>query len=277
MLLQGATLTELSNQLADFSRQAAQEPLSKLLKPNESVEIEKLKAEIDSLATAPVPERGDVTGQISQFKAEIYGVENDLKEAQDKADAIAAAKAKADAEVAQRGVRAKGMAYASESGTIWKLTKANDEMTDKTTYTAISVQIPTPGVEAEITATCSDPSWLEFEALIVDESGHPTVEFPGFTGEIGVMELRKNEEQSTLPMLNLRNIRVTFSNKFRIGVVPLGQINEDIRASMKDNPLIIDLNTTWKYVVKIETSAGPAVLKIPLFADEIQKAISECK
>ena len=277
MSRQSAKLTEMSKRLIDLAQQASQDSISKLIKPEDLSTIEKLRAEIDRLARTPVPERGDVAGRITQFEAGIRAFENDLKGAQAKADSTAATRAKEDADAAQGTLRAKGIAYANESGTTWTSQQAKNAMTDKMDYTAISVQKPTPGVEAEITATCSDRSWLEFEALITDDNGKPTLEFPGLNGEIGVLELRKNEEEPTFPLLNLRNIRVTFSNKFRLGVIPLGQVDADTQAVMKDNPLFIDLNTTWRYMVKIETSAGPAVLTIPLFADAIQTVIAKCR
>jgi hypothetical protein len=85
MLQQGAKLTALSAHLADFARQAAQEPLSKLVTPNEAAAIEKLKAETDSLAKTPVSERGDVADQLARLQAGTNAVQVDLKEAQDKA------------------------------------------------------------------------------------------------------------------------------------------------------------------------------------------------
>jgi hypothetical protein len=130
---------------------------------------------------------------------------------------------------------------------------------------------------AELTASCASDG-VKFAALITDDNGKPTISFPSLDGDSGAMTVRKNDEKPALFIIQVMdNIRDGFRNRFLIGFIPLRASNDEIRQLSAASPLVIEDNTTWRQMVQIETSAGTIILKIPPFADAIQRVISECK
>lgn len=158
-------------------------------------------------------------------------------------------------------IQAKGEEYAQKNETAWRLAVLKDELTDQMITTASSIQTNRKGAVAQLKLRC-DKGKVRVTALIVDESGRPTVTFAAqelfFGRNVAIGQIRINDEQpSKTPFFQ----EAGFWNQIDSGL---------------DSKLLLS-GQYWRILIGLETSEGPLVIKIPVFQPEIQQALKACR
>lgn len=185
-----------------------------------------------------------------------------LKQQQDQADQQAARQKAEQARLAdlRQVAPQKGVEYANKRETEWSISSKIDEMTDKTVRTAYSRQ-GAAGVVAEIKISCG-ASGLAITALIVDQAGKPTVELPtmgGMPGNPVAGQIRLNDEPPTPAAFFPAS---EFRNELSIPTTMAGQ-------SLADG-------VYWRVYASVPTDNGQLLIKIPIYAPQIQEVIKSC-
>ena len=191
---------------------------------------------------------------------------------------------------AEKTAKEKGTAYAAESGTQWSLDSKRNEMTDRTDVVVRSIQNNGRGAVAEIEGNCFKPGILRFTALIVDERGKPTIGLPTYSSRDNSFfgNRRVNADQAT-PITFAGD---DFQNKFvalallqrqtsKKSDLPstdsrMASIIESVLMAAKLGLSPQPLETTWRTLVAIDTTAGPVLLKIPLFDKSVRSLVESC-
>ena len=218
-----------------------------------------------------------------------------LQKAADKGSEIAKKELTALVEVAD--AEKNGVEYAQESGTSWSIKRTKNEMTDKVDVTVQSVQKNDNDVVAEIEGKCLKPGIVTFSALIVDQDGKPTVDLPTYSQAnkmlFGTRRINANtskqatfvgdqfrnrflalvliEKASSIPQLDVRDANSTDPGKI---IEALPEILLGMRLGLADPQSV---ETTWRALVEVQTSANPILIKIPLFDRNIRSLIDSCK
>jgi TPR repeat protein len=201
----------------------------------------------------------------------------------------------------------KGLDYASKRETAWRLMSKKNEMIDVVENLAVSWQENERGAGAEIVGKCVNKDIL-FTATVLDKYGKPTVELPWitrmpttaeltwqqtmfggydfnpivtlpitirFNDNPPVLRVRKHDEKfkNVVPLLLLRHQHwrlagteggSTRDNEANEFVKLLVGIEDDVIAGI------------WRIMVQFDTSAGPLLIKIPIFDNSIQQMIKSC-
>jgi tetratricopeptide (TPR) repeat protein len=195
----------------------------------------------------------------------------------------------------------KGFEYAKTSDTSWRLTRKKDEMTDKIDVRVSSLQKNEKGVVAEVEGSC-EKSDIVFSALVVDDNGKPTIQFPdreplamGNLKGFGVQtRYRINDD---IPY-DARVPELDYSNKFALAILskPTNGVEQtqygdarlnlfmNLMSAMPKTLMVAGgsniyptFGSTWRIMVELKTSMGPIVVKIPMFDDNVQEMVQACK
>lgn len=206
--------------------------------------------------------------------------------AAEKAAAEKAAK-EAEIELARKAeLRQKGLAYATASGTRWTIVRKLNEMTDRTDVAVESVQQNEEGVVAEVRGSCRNGE-VSFSGLVVDTKGKPSISIPGRTPfgndtGSGVSVLyRVNDAEP----YNTFVPELEFSNKFQLAVFasPAGKsetvenTNRLLLSMLGVVRIFLKAADTWRVMVELKTTAGPIIVKIPIFDGNIQELFQACR
>ena len=155
----------------------------------------------------------------------------------------------------------KGVEYANRRETDWSLLSKIDEMTDKVTMEAFSIQETKSGVVANVKVRCADKE-LSLTALIVDADGKPTISLPttenlfGFRGVAGQIRLNDESPQDVL-------------------LLPAGQFRNELDI-LRNLRFPVTQDAYWRIYVSIPTNRGPIIVKIPLFETQVHKVVKSC-
>jgi hypothetical protein len=252
------------------------------------------KAEADRLAAQKAAAEKAEADRLAAEKAAAERAEA-ARLAAEKAAADRAAAEQAAAERAARQaeielarnaqLRQKGVAYAKASGTTWTITRKLNEMTDRTDITVESLQRNEQGAVVEVQGYCKNKE-VSFSALVIDADGKPTVSVPGrtsFGNDVGygvpvLYRVNDNEPRNTLvPELE-------FWNKLQLAILaePAGKTEtyENTRRlvlSVMGVNIFLKAADAWRVMVELQTGAGPIILKIPLFDENIQELLQTCR
>lgn len=161
----------------------------------------------------------------------------------------------------QRAVaQSKGTEYADKGDTVWSLSSKTDEMTDKITLEAFSIQKTANGVVANVKVRCFDRKF-SVVALIVDADGKPTISLPSVEilgTPVVRAQLRLNEDEPQDVALGL-----------------VGNFRNELDVSRSLNVPITN-GAYWRLYVSIPTDVEPIVVKVPLLEQQVRKVVKSC-
>jgi hypothetical protein len=170
-------------------------------------------------------------------------------------------------------VKEKGIEYASQSGTSWDISRTKNEMTDKIDVVAQSTQTNDQGVVARLKVFCATSMEVTIDAMIVDQNGNATVEFPKEFSRGALAATRRVNDGQPQDGYILSD---TFSNQFVVMRLLLGDKGQEKRQNTFDN-WTVPYGTTWRYMIEITTNLGIMLIKIPVYQDQIQQVIKSCE
>lgn len=176
-------------------------------------------------------------------------------------------------------VSAKGLEYLKQSGTEWKLVSSQDPMTDTEVLKVLSEQTNDQGLVVQITGYCTNDHFVQFEAIFLDSSGNGDVDFgqnldmggAGMPPRVQVQRRYNDDTPDNFPLLVGQ-----FRNVLKISILPTPAAPENLRAQFKALGFNYNAENVWRYLVKVDTSLGAIVLKIPFFDPSIQKMMASC-
>ena len=182
----------------------------------------------------------------------------------------------------------RGHKYADQNETVWTLATKKDEMTDQLDVTAVSLQYNDAGADALVTAYCAEPHVLSFDATIIDEDGKPTLSIPNIRAGQLITTSRINDEQPNTSLFPTH----TFNNRFLIARFaskaskifdlqenhnsdhPEAHLPGDLLIALSN---VFPLESTWRYMIRIPTSKGDVIVKLPLYQDDIKSVADACE
>lgn len=174
-----------------------------------------------------------------------------------------------------------GEDYANLSETSWESKSEVDPMTDASVVTVQSIQQSGDGTIGFVEGSCVEDRRVRFTALVVDKEGKPTVsirndvggnEFGAYAGELRVnSQTSENGARFLFERRGAPNRIVLFEYTPSMWETSENPLNEVLGAQP------IQLNKlAWRVLVRLQTSGGELLLRVPLSDPSVQKLISSC-
>jgi hypothetical protein len=184
-----------------------------------------------------------------------------------------------DKEVTRRETERRGREYAAQSHARWSIAQKQDPMTDQVDLTIRSVQRNDNGAVTEIIGKCIQPGLVTFSALVVDEDGKPTIDFPNYSDNTGLLSGRRrinNEPPDVGAFMsdqfhNLFFVLTLVDTEILSKKQPQGS---NIWVSSLMNPQKV--GTTWRALVEFESTKGAILIEIPLYDTNVRKVVDRC-
>ena len=150
---------------------------------------------------------------------------------------------------------------------------------------------------AEITGRCQQPGLITFSALVVDESGDATIDFPLYSNRdhtlVGTQRINSDPAGPAVFVSD------QFRNQFFVlalvyKAAPAGTPAQPVNSANKDpgnalsgiNNMILAMQlavmncqliaTTWRALVEIQSARGTILIKIPLFESNVRQFVASC-
>jgi uncharacterized membrane protein YhaH (DUF805 family) len=285
-----------------------QEQIATQQKQEEETAAVRLKSEQEAAAQRA---RDEAVTAAARAKAEQEAAAQRAREEAEAKAKEAAERAKAiEQQMAdQAEAERKGLEFAKSSGTSWSLRRTHNEMTDKDIVFVSSSQTNDGGALANVTGKCESNGLVSFKALVVDQEGKPTVNFPNLVGDPPAFvraQLRVNDFPASEHSLKM----ASFNNEFKLAdlklnsdMVPNEQAATSALGNIKQagkgndpsafygamNNFVDAIQNiqygvlptlpsaiVWRIMVEINTDHGALLIKLPLFERRIRELFLSC-